>query len=82
MLVVLAAFGVAAAFIGLSAGRHNTAVTNCKAAYFQTTSSPSETQNLCNIFTWVVIGLMGFLWVVLAIFQVCETRPRKLVCLY
>jgi hypothetical protein len=72
-LAVIVAFGIAAAFIGLSAGRHNTAVTNCKNAYFQNTSSStsSESQTLCNIFTWVGVGLMGLLWVVLAIFQVC-----------
>ncbi|KAF9513663.1 hypothetical protein BS47DRAFT_1317328 [Hydnum rufescens UP504] len=69
-LAVLVAFGMAAAFIGVSAGRHNTAVANCKSAYFRSTgSSATESQTLCNVFTWVVVGLMGLLWVVLAIFQ-------------
>jgi hypothetical protein len=74
-LAVLVAFGMAAAFIGVSAGRHNTAITNCKNAYFRVDSTVPESQTLCNIFTWVVVGLMAFLWAVLAIFQVRQAQP-------
>jgi len=74
-LAVVAAFGVAAAFIGVSASRHNTATADCRTNFFKTSdgesaSSPDDkSQTLCNIFSWVDIGIMGGLWIVLLIFQ-------------
>lgn len=80
-------FGVAATFIIISATRHTTATQTCVNNFFAldntTTSSSnsipgtavaddSEGQTICNIFTWVDVGLMGGFFVVMLIFQVCR----------
>ncbi|KAA1468190.1 hypothetical protein DENSPDRAFT_833419 [Dentipellis sp. KUC8613] len=77
IMVTLAAFSVAAVWIGLSAGRHNTAQSNCERDFFTASQDgigsasvlASEGNTMCNIFPWVDIGLMGALWVLLAISQ-------------
>ncbi|KAI9508791.1 hypothetical protein F5148DRAFT_1283640 [Russula earlei] len=69
-LITVAAFSVAAVWIGISASRHNTAKSNCEQKFFTATSDiTSEGQTMCEIFPWVDIGLMGGLWVLLAISQ-------------
>lgn len=79
---VTAAFGIAAAFIGISASRHNTALTKCQSDFFKDpvagSTSATDSKTLCNIFTWVDIGLMAGLWVVLAVFQVRRSLRRVL----
>ncbi|RDB28594.1 hypothetical protein Hypma_015442 [Hypsizygus marmoreus] len=67
MLATLAAFAVAAAWAIISATRHTTAKTKCLTDFFQTSS---EGDTLCEIFPWVDIGIMGGLWVVLAILHI------------
>ena len=72
-LTIVAAFSVAAAWIILSATRHSNAQAKCIQDFFNTTgsaTSSSEGEALCNIFPWVDIGIMGALWVLLAILQV------------
>ncbi|KAH9944063.1 uncharacterized protein BXZ73DRAFT_87031 [Epithele typhae] len=71
-LVTVAAFGVAAAWIAISATRHTQAQDKCIADFFAGTVSAnnSEGQTLCNIFPWADIGIMGALWVLLGIMQV------------
>jgi len=65
----------AAAFIGISAGRHQVAVDACDQSFFtsnnQTTTAQnsSEGQQVCNVFTWVVLGVMGALLAVLFVVQ-------------
>ncbi|KAG8715670.1 hypothetical protein FRC11_001617 [Ceratobasidium sp. 423] len=76
-VVVMAAFGIAAAFIAMSGTRHDTATKRCQVAFFSgnstaSTSSTDDTgegQQVCDIFTWVILGLMAGLWVTLAFFQ-------------
>ena len=73
---LIVSLSAALAFIGISAGRHQPAVDECSSSFFssgnQTTTTQDETegQQICNIFTWVVLGIMGALWVVLFIIQV------------
>jgi hypothetical protein len=62
---------VAAVWIALSAARHRQAKANCQVRFFTGTTEPSEADTLCDIFPWVDIGLMGGLWVLLAVAQVC-----------
>lgn len=69
LLITLAAFSVAAVWIALSAARHKTAKANCETRFFTNTTEPSEADTLCDIFPWVDIGLMGGLWVLLAVAQ-------------
>ncbi|KAI0274632.1 hypothetical protein BC834DRAFT_814875 [Gloeopeniophorella convolvens] len=69
-LVTVAAFSVAAVWIAISASRHSTAKSNCERKFFSATSDlTSEGDTMCEIFAWVDIGLMGGLWVLLAITQ-------------
>jgi hypothetical protein len=73
--LTLAAFAVAAVFIGISASQHNSATTSCEHGFFSSTQDPTgasneEGQIICNIFTWVGLGLLGGLWAVLGIAQV------------
>ena len=71
---MLAAFAVAAAWIIISATKHTTAVSKCETDFFSDdlggSSISGEGNTLCQIFTWVDVGLMGGLWIVLAIAQV------------
>ncbi|EJC98806.1 uncharacterized protein FOMMEDRAFT_161644 [Fomitiporia mediterranea MF3/22] len=75
IMLTVAAFAVALTWIIISASKHNTAVNDCEKDFFpnatQTTDSTdlNEGETLCNIFTWVDVGLMGGLWVILAIMQ-------------
>jgi len=74
IMLTVAAFAVALTWIIISATKHNTAVSSCENSFFSDDTSPGttsagESQTLCNIFTWVDIGLMGGLWVILAIMQ-------------
>jgi hypothetical protein len=71
-LITVAAFSIAAVWIGLSASRHKTAKSNCEQKFFTAVSDlTSEGETMCEIFPWVDIGVMGALWVLLAISQVC-----------
>ncbi len=72
ILVTVAAFSVAAVWIIISATRHSTAKSNCEQKFFTAASDlTSEGEKMCEIFPWVDIGVMGGLWVLLAISQVC-----------
>jgi len=71
-LAIMAAFSVAAAWIIVSAIRHSNAQAKCIQDFFSSTgsgSNSSEGEALCNIFSWVDVGIMGALWVLLAILQ-------------
>jgi len=71
-LAIMATFSVAAAWIIVSATRHSNAQAKCIQDFFSSTGSAtdsSEGEALCNIFSWVDIGIMGGLWVLLAILQ-------------
>jgi hypothetical protein len=71
-LITVAAFSIAAVWIGISASRHSTAKTNCENKFFTAPSDlTSEGETMCDIFPWVDIGVMGGLWVLLVISQVC-----------
>ncbi|KAH9898026.1 hypothetical protein C8Q73DRAFT_683452 [Cubamyces lactineus] len=71
LLVTVAAFAVAAAWIILSAVHHDKAEAKCIDDFFAGTisASNSEGETLCNIFPWADVGVMGGLWVLLAIMQ-------------
>lgn len=71
-LAAVAAFGIGAAWAGISASRHSTAQTKCIADFFDASDSVqnTEAQVMCNIFPWVDVGIMGGLWVVLAIMHI------------
>jgi len=70
-IAISAVFGVAAAFIGVAAGRHNTAVSKCQKKFYSSSSSALQqnSDKVCSAFAWVDVGLMVFLWVLLAIVQ-------------
>lgn len=70
LLAVVAAFGIAALWIIISATRHGAAVSQCLQDFFATSASNEEGTALCDIFAWVDIGLMGALWLFLAAVQV------------
>jgi len=68
----MAAFCIAAAWIILSATRHSQAQAKCIRDFFSSTASASnssEGEALCNVFSWVDIGIMGVLWILFAILQ-------------
>ncbi|KAH8119718.1 hypothetical protein DFH11DRAFT_1499159 [Phellopilus nigrolimitatus] len=76
IMITIAAFAVSLTWIIISAAKHSTAVTDCETEFFSATATGSsstptfdEGGTLCNIFTWVDVGLMGGLWVILAIMQ-------------
>lgn len=69
-LVLAAAFAIAVVWIIISATRHSTASSNCVRRFFSDTSLQSQGQSLCEIFSWVDVGIMGGLWLLLAILQV------------
>ena len=68
--MTLAAFAIAAVWIALSAARHSKAEAACKTNFFGTnTALEDEGNTLCNIFPWADVGIMGGLFVLLAIMQ-------------
>lgn len=78
-LAIMAAFSVAAAWIIVSATRHSNAQAKCIKDFFSSTASASDSgegEVLCNIFSWVDVGIMGTLWVLLAILQVSRFVQR------
>lgn len=78
LISVVAVFAYAAAFIAVSASKHSTASTHCISTFFPPepsstatsfTDPESEGKTLCNIFTWVNVGLLAALWVVMVLFH-------------
>jgi len=65
-----AAFSVAAVWIVMSAVRHSTAKDRCLADFFGGDPESGQGDTLCTIFPWVDVGIMGGLWVILAIFHI------------
>lgn len=65
----IAVFAIAAVWIIISASRHSTALSNCEATFFSGSTS-SEGETLCDIFSWVDIGVMAGAWVFFALVQV------------
>jgi len=79
--VTAAAFAIAIAWVILSANRHSTALSNCEATFYPPASNGSNTsegQTLCDIITWVDIGLMAGAWVFFALVQVICLSHRLL----
>ena len=81
-VVLYLGLSAALAFIGISAGRHQPAVDECETSFFNsgnqtTTATPdTEGEQICNIFTWVVLGVTGGLWLILFILQVSDLFSR------
>lgn len=72
-ILLYVGFSVAATFIGISAGRHNQAVDYCEKNFFagdaSSTTEDTKGEQICNIFTWSTLGVMGALWLLLFIVQ-------------
>ncbi|KAG8928055.1 hypothetical protein FRC02_007418 [Tulasnella sp. 418] len=76
-IVISLIFGVGATWIIISATRHQPATDKCVNTFFAETpadetsaiASGGQGDTICSIFTWVDIGIMAGLWVVMAIFQ-------------
>lgn len=68
-IVLCAAFAIAAAWAIVSASRHSTASSNCVKRFFSDDSLQSQGETLCDIFSWVDVGIMAGLWVLLVILQ-------------
>lgn len=86
--LVAVAFIIALAFIILSAARHSTAMIACEALFSsqtmsnstiggQTTSldtgSVTSGTEICNIWTWVQVGIMGLLFIIVGLCEVSRT---------
>jgi len=69
-IIICVVFAIAAVWVIVSATRHSTASLSCMQRFFSDDSLQSQGQTLCNIFSWVDVGIMAGLWVLLAIFQV------------
>lgn len=68
-IILCSALAIAAAWIIVSAARHSTAASNCVSKFFSDESLTSQGERLCEIFSWVDVGIMGGLWLILAIIQ-------------
>ncbi|KAG8219874.1 hypothetical protein J3R82DRAFT_853 [Butyriboletus roseoflavus] len=64
----IAVFAIGAVWIIISASRHSTAQSNCEATFFSA-SGTSEGTTLCDVFSWVDVGLMAGAWVFFALVQ-------------
>ncbi|KAG8978605.1 hypothetical protein FRC05_009877 [Tulasnella sp. 425] len=77
--VVSYIFSVSAAWIIVSATRHTTATDDCVQNFFAANATSADQAGvfaddgqgptICNIFTWVSVGIMGGLWLIMLIFQ-------------
>jgi hypothetical protein len=71
LLINIGAFAVAATWIVVSATRHGPAKSKCLLDFFPIENRDTEqAKTLCEIFAWVDIGIMGALWIILAIVQI------------
>ncbi|KAK4055753.1 hypothetical protein OIV83_000300 [Microbotryomycetes sp. JL201] len=71
-VLVTAALVIALALIIISAARHSTAVNNCVNLFADRQTSTDQVTSgtdICNVWTWVQIGIMGLLFVIVAL---CE----------
>lgn len=71
-LTLAAAFSVSLVWIILSLSHHSTAKSNCLSNFFAHADDKQITEGntLCEIFPWVDVGVMGGLWLILAILHV------------
>lgn len=78
-LLVACALILALAFIIVSAVQHNTAVANCEALFSTQTASTNTTgpssnvtssSGICNVWTWVQLGIMGLLFIIITLSEV------------
>ncbi|SCV70567.1 BQ2448_3329 [Microbotryum intermedium] len=69
MLAVLLALGVALTFIILSCVRHSTALASCEDLFATATTTVAQNSTVCNIWMWAQVGLMGLLWIIVAIVE-------------
>jgi len=76
-VITLGGFSISIAWIIASAARHSTAQANCQSDFYPAGSTGNNAASLanasdtvCNIFSWVDVGIMGGLWIVLLIMQV------------
>ncbi|KAI3622348.1 putative acyl-dehydrogenase [Moniliophthora roreri] len=70
VIALLAAFAVAGTWIGISAARHSTAKSKCVSDFFPDDNQKSQGETICNIFPWVDVGIMGGIWIILAIMHI------------
>ncbi|KAG2118441.1 hypothetical protein DEU56DRAFT_837949 [Suillus clintonianus] len=71
-LITIVAFAIAAAWVIISGSRHSTALSNCEKNFYPTASNGSNTsegQTVCDIITWIDVGLMAGAWVFFALVQ-------------
>jgi hypothetical protein len=84
-IVLYVGFAVAAALIGISAARHQQAVDACEKSFFSeessTTTEDTKGEQICNIFCWITVGIMGGLWALLFLVQVF-TFPASIQPIY
>lgn len=72
VLVVLALV-VALVFIILSAAKHSDAVSTCENLFADRSSSQNDitsSTDICNVWMWVQIGIMGLLFVIVGLCEV------------
>ncbi|GAA6029828.1 hypothetical protein JCM8097_001067 [Rhodosporidiobolus ruineniae] len=67
-LLVACALLLALALIIISAAKHSTAVDSCT-RLFSADDADTSADSICNIWTWIQIGIMGLLFVIVAL---CE----------
>lgn len=83
--MTLGAFAVAAAWIVISATKHDAAKAKCLLDFYpDEVPGKGEGETLCEILPWVDIGIMGGLWAILGIMQVssmAEFRIMGLICI-
>lgn len=74
-IILYAGLSVAATFIAISAVRHDAAVDACEQNFFGSdipgsTTEDTKGEQICNIFCWSTLGVMGALCLLLFIVQV------------
>ncbi|KAG8923971.1 hypothetical protein FRC01_012100 [Tulasnella sp. 417] len=77
--VVAYIFSVSATWIIISATRHEPATNECVQDFFANNATSTDQAGvfaddgqgptICNIFTWVSVGIMGAFWIIMLIFQ-------------
>lgn len=90
-LLVTATLAIALAFIILSAVNHNPAVASCEALFSSQVAATTAAGSLinlgsgnvtsgsgiCNIWTWVQLGIMGLLFLIVAFSEVRYPPPTR-----
>jgi len=79
MILVLLSLLLSLAIIIISAVKHKTAIDTCQRLFSADAATDDTGEGICNIWTWVQVGIMGLLFVIVGLCEVSLTLFQTLL---